>query len=80
MLNSRNVMRTRIMRPEMSIYIGVVIPYDRVAIRRHQNLGKYLHDAPAPAWGTPPAPAQMQHHPVTKPQLLHKPKKPQPLH
>jgi hypothetical protein len=72
-------MRTRIMRPKMSIYTGVVIPYDGVAIRQRQNLGKHLHDAPAPAWGTPPAPAPLQRHPVTKPQLLHKPKKPQPL-
>jgi hypothetical protein len=32
-LSSRNVMRTKIMRPEMNIYIGLVIPYDGVAIR-----------------------------------------------
>jgi hypothetical protein len=38
-LSSRNFMRTSIMRPEMSIYTGVVIPYDGVAIRRRQNLG-----------------------------------------
>jgi hypothetical protein len=44
-------MRTRIIKPEMSIYTGLVIPYDRVAIRRRQNLGKQLHDLPAPARG-----------------------------
>jgi hypothetical protein len=38
-LSSRNVIRTRIMRPEMSIYTGLVIPYDGVAIWQHQNLG-----------------------------------------
>jgi hypothetical protein len=33
MFSSRNVIRTRIMKPKMSIYTGVVIPYDGVAIR-----------------------------------------------
>jgi hypothetical protein len=61
----------------MSIYTGVVIPYDGVAIRQRQNLGKHLHDAPAPARGIPPTPTPLQRCPVIKPQLLHKPKKPQ---
>jgi hypothetical protein len=39
-LSSRNVMRTRIIRPEMSIYTGLVIPYDVVAIRQRLNVGK----------------------------------------
>jgi hypothetical protein len=47
-LSSRNVMRTRIMRPEMSIYTGLVIPYNGVANQPRQNLGKQLQDAPAP--------------------------------
>jgi hypothetical protein len=32
-LSSKNVMRTRIMRPEMSIYTGLVILYDGIPIR-----------------------------------------------
>jgi hypothetical protein len=51
-LSSRNIMRTRITRPEMSIYKGLVIPYDGVAIRRRLNVGKQLHDALAPVRGT----------------------------
>jgi hypothetical protein len=51
-LSSKNVMRTRIIRPEMSIYTGLVIPYDGVAIQRCLNVGKQLHDAPTPARGT----------------------------
>ena len=79
MLNSRNAMRIRIMRPEMSINTRVVIPYDRVANWQRQNLGKHLYDAQVPVQGILPAPALLQRRPVTKPQLLHKRKKPQPL-
>jgi hypothetical protein len=45
-------MRTRIIRPEMSIYTRLVIPYDGVAIRRRLNVGKQHHDAPVPIRGT----------------------------
>jgi hypothetical protein len=30
MLSFRNIMRTKIMKPEMSIYTALVIPYDRL--------------------------------------------------